>query len=731
MADASVLAERLLKLANARGWAASASRFTVRVLEPAFVPFEHVWIAGQARAISEEEIKRVLPSRIIVEDFAPAEQTDRLAGIVDSDSRDVRILTYSSFVDEFWGAELAVQRALADSESSDADIDLEDFVADPSARHVEQLLEFGGLPSQIPDHRAFDFGLPEAGTCFAVQADAGLGKSELLKWHEWRYAILYRASSRANQSVELPPIAIRVPLRDLKSLSLDYIAHALSRPATEGNVPSLPAISSGPFLRELLVQRRIILLLDGLDEVSASAETVDQGVLEWRRLVAAGARLVVTTRKGHSASRGVINRRFKVDEIAELRPLDDSAATSLLEKRGADPSRARQLVKALSGAASGIPLFLLLAKSVDLDSVLAREVSNSKTLVLLELLTLFCKRDEERLGISAQVQMELLTQVAEWVSTQGPVSPDELLESLGLDRRDPQARVVLNPHALLINEENVIGFKYREFAALFSAKALVSSWEEYGFESISSSLRSQSLDEDVVEFAARLINPISLVSAWAATGSAAEVHPLLRRNVLAIALSIVNDRGADGKSGVRSNILSELIGERAIVDVALSGLYFERFDFDGWRLERLQGSDATLSYCDNLWRTKHDDSVSSLALEGCSFEAPVRASVNREAGVQRLAHLVKLLRHRGGRGIVGIMRVEESKDPRAWDLLVHRGFAVRSGKGRSARWSLTDIGMEMLTAFWAAQMRSSSEVSLLIRRNYAIRSLVNELGEEQ
>jgi hypothetical protein len=105
--------------------------------------------------------------------------------------------------------------------------------------------------------------------------------------------------------------------------------------------------------------------------------------------------------------------------------------------------------------------------------------------------------------------------------------------------------------------------------------------------------------------------------------------------------------------------------------------------------------------------------------------------VNREAGVQRLAHLVKLLRHRGGRGIVGIMRVEESKDPRAWDLLVHRGFAVRSGKGRSARWSLTDIGMEMLTAFWAAQMRSSSEVSLLIRRNYAIRSLVNELGEEQ
>ena len=726
MADASVLANKLSQFVAARGWDSVAHRFTVEVVEPAFTPTRHTWLAGTARTISDAEVRRVRPTRLVVEDFAPAEQHERLRRVMEEIGHAAGVSTYSRFLDYFWNAEAALVRAFEDSKSAEVELDSHESNADANLRHVTQLLYFGNV--DVPDHRALEFGLPDAASCLAVEADAGLGKSELLKWHEWRYATMYKSALRGNALIELPPIALRVPLRDFKSLSLDYIAHSLSQPSGDSRAPSLPAISSGAFLRELLIQRRLILLLDGLDEVSGDSDMVDSGVLEWRRTVADGARLVVTSRRGHTTCRAAIGKRFHLSERAVLHPMKDEAGLELLEKRGTEPERARRLVDALSGPARNIPLFLLLAKAVDLDQQPDADAPASRTLTLWRLLELFCERDSDRLGVEGEAQMQVLTQIAEWQYVGGDMSVGGLLESLGVDARDPFARVVDNPHALLMFSGDTLVFKYREFEALFTARAIVSAWTQFGFHSAQGMLRSRRLEGDVTEFAARFIQPASIAGAWSASSLTSEASPLLRRNILAVALAMVDDMARASSAKERADLLAGFLGNREVEEVSLSGLYLERFDFFGWTFRRVSGPGGTFSYCDNLWRSDFDESVGLLQVEGQGFEEPPSKTVDQGKGIRRLGKVIRPMRRRNGRGITSIMSVEEARDTDAWSILVSLGLAVRSGKAKAARWTLTPEGMDALTSFWAAEMRGSDDVNALIDSNSTLRDLIIKLG---
>ena len=727
MADASVLAERLSRLVRARGWSTQAHRFTLEAVEPAFMPTRYVWIAGSSRTISETEVYRTRPSRIIVEDFAPRDQYDRLVGVMDDLGLPNSVSTYSRFVDEVWDAARALHRADRDAASSDVELEMDAPVTDPNGRHVPQSLSFGSI--KIPDHRALEFGLPDSASCLAVEADAGLGKSELLKWHEWRYSTMYKSALNGNPLVELPPIALRVSLRDFKSLSLDYIAHALSQPFSRDSDVALPAITSGTFLRELLIQRRLILLLDGLDEVSGDSEMVDAGVLEWRRAVADGARLVATSRKGHSTCRAAISKRFAEDERATLEPISDSAGVELLEKRGTESARARALVQTLSGTARNIPLFLLLAKAVDLDSSPMDAAPGSRSLMLWRLLELFCERDSQRLGLSGDEQMAMLTQIAEWLHLGGDMSSSGLLESLGVDKRDPMARVVDNPHALLMYSGESLGFKYREFEALFTARAIVQAWSEFGFESVRASLRSKRLDSDVVEFAARFIRLPMLAGAWSVAGSDAEYGPLLKRNLLAIALAAVEDQARAGSPVERGNTLSRLLGDRVFDSVSFSGLYLSRYDFSGWTFHRIHGHGGVVSYCEHLWLAEFDESIQGLKVEGQGFERPRVRQVDVNDGIQRLSRLIKPMRRRNGRGITSIMSVDESRDSKAWEILVGQGLAAKSGKANMSRWTLNDVGMEALTSFWAAELRGPEALADVVTEHVQLHALIAKLAE--
>ena len=661
---------------------------------------------------------------MVIEDFAPQEEMDRLSAAL-ARAGGGTVVTFTRFFDEFWGAEAAVDAAFRDAENSDADALFGSPLGGPNRHHVNALLKLGDI--EISDARAMEFGMPEVGTYMAVLADAGLGKSELLRWHEWRYASFYRNALEARKTTtDLPPVALRVPLRDFKSLSLDYIAHALSQPAGEGRTP-LPRITSGDVLRELVTQGRLILFLDGLDEIAADSSTVDSGILEWLRVVRDGGHFVLTSREGHEASRGSIARRFNPSETAVLQPMDPTAAISLLMKRGASGTNAERVVDALSGAAAGIPLFLLLANHVGLHEAPPAEVSKSRTLVLLELIRLFCERDEGRLGVTADEQISVLTQIAEWILESGAAKQDELLSDLGIAEDDPLARIIRNPHALLVNDNGIIEFKFPEFSALFRARAIAQAWQSFGFNAVAGLLRSKKLDEQVSEYLARLIHPAVISGAWAS--SELDDALILRRNLLAVALARVADVAHAENSNMRAAELAKVLGSRAITNVSLSGLYLERFDFADWQMRRLHGSGGTLSFCDHLWRTDHDDTVRTLSTDGCDFTTPDEHSTDLSVGIDRLRRLVRPLRRKNSGAIVTIMNKDEARDPRAWEELTHFGMARIEGKAAGARWVLNGDGVRVLTSFSAADSTGGPAVDQLVQSDGEIRAIVERMSK--
>ncbi len=561
----------------------------------------------------------------------------------------------------------------------------------------------------------------------AVIADAGLGKSELLRWHAWRSAMLYRGSLGSRRLVPLPPVYLRVPLRDFKSLSLDYVAHQLSQPAQLNGLLPLPRIRSGAVLRELLIQQRLTLFLDGLDEMSADSQTVDGDIVEWRKVVRDGASFVLSCREGHESSRGTIARRFDPDEIARLTPLDRNVAHELLRKRGATETIASQVTAALSGPSAGIPLFLLLAHRVGLQEAPSEAVGASRTLMLLDLLKLFCKRDEARVGVTSEDQIDTLTQIAEHLMIAGPLHQEELLRNLGVGDSDPLARIVRNPHALLENGSDGVQFKFPEFEALFRARAISEGWRNYGFNSIASILKSEELSELVVEYLARLLHPAAVSGAWVSTENQGDAA-LLRRNLLGVALARVDDIAHNESPNARATQLAGILGNRRLMNASLSALYLNRYDFADWQFAHVQGHDGTLSYCENLWRSDHDESVKTIATDECSFTPPAASVINVANGINRLRRIVRPIRRKNGGPVVSLMDRDEVSDMDGWALLTKMKLASFAGKASKARWTLNSDGIRVLTAFCIADAGGDETLAALVDSDQDVRSVVTALA---
>ena len=203
---------------------------------------------------------------------------------------------------------------------------------------------------------------------------------------------------------------------------------------------------------------------------------------------------------------------------------------------------------------------------------------------------------------------------------------------------------------------------------------------------------------------------------------------MLRRNLLAVALARVDDLAHGESPNVRSAELSKLLGNRSLVNVSLSGLHLDRFDFSGWQIQRVQGHDGVFSYCENLWRADHDDSVGSAEVDGCSFDPPSTVKVDLAVGAQRLRRLVKPLRRKNGGPVVAIMRRDEILDRPAWDLLGRLRLAQASGKAAAARWTLNADGIRILTSFSMADGLGAEELETLLDVDQDVRALVAHLS---
>ena len=169
-----------------------------------------------------------------------------------------------------------------------------------------------------------------------VLAPAGLGKSELTTVLEWRAALKYFTASGKPGHSSLPPLALRVQLRDLAtpSLSLETLAEYLR------SRRGLDRIRNAQVLSQLLLHDRLVLLLDGLDELALPRPLLEEGLADVDFYAQQGARVLLTSRMGYYGSEGAIRASLRRESIVVLEPLDEVAGLDLLSKRGASPEEA-------------------------------------------------------------------------------------------------------------------------------------------------------------------------------------------------------------------------------------------------------------------------------------------------------------------------------------------------------------------------------------------------------
>jgi len=553
---------------------------------------------------------------VVIEDDAKASHLERLVAALDDTGG--RLRTFSQFCDLLWDGDTAVEWALEDSSHNEGTGLPHEPNRNP-AKTASELYVFPWLcrPAQTDvnvkerllawvdgDREAFN------GNVVLIEGDAGTGKSELARALARRSAVNYQNALRSARPIAaLPPLALRVPLRQTDSLSIGLIRDYLLR---EAGLTKL----TETMLKFLLMRRRVALLLDGVDEMTVSLPKAEADLGVLRELTQEGAQVLATARRGtrkrKSPARVIKDAADDLPEgidVLELGPLDHDSAVELLQNHGSPATEAEEIASGLPNELKGVPLFLLWSM---LSSHLPR--SGTKVHALLDLIEGICQRELTRpaiVQIETAEQMEALTQVAVELED-GPLTTLDLGNFV-----EPESQFVAGPHALLnFDEQGEIQFRHEAFRSVLLAAGLARYWREScGARDADHQswllrrLGTNHLDPLTNEYLSQLLEFKEVSHAWSCASLApASSNPYLRRNLLVIALAKAHVEAAESLRGqtrplpqevrrVNTNALA-----RSISDLSLRGCHLDRvvlsqFDFRDWNLTDLKGKDAEFQLC--------------------------------------------------------------------------------------------------------------------------------------
>ena len=733
MIEMSAVAAEISGLLHAKGWETRTEGCRIETTEPSLDETQHIWLAGKPSELSYELVRRTGATRIITHDHATRAERTRLTNAPGSPILSSR----SRFIDRLWNASAAADFARHDGEVPDIDFggDLS-FEEDPFRRHVDQSIFLGDR--EVKDWKLVEEAVASTRTKAAILADAGCGKSELLKLIAWGIAVRYLAVASASDEPSLPTVAVRVHLRGMRTFDLDSIAGRLREDTARGRKRLGVQVENGHVLRQLMILGRVILLLDGLDELQVTREELERGLRLFGSAVLEGGRVIVSSRAGHFLSATSIRQRFEAHEVARIPPFGEYEARQLLHNYGATASEAADILDALGtkSPAVGVPLFLLMALSAHLTEPVDADIAESRTRVLLLLIEKFCKRDEDRIGLPSDVQLRMLTELAYWISLEGPLEPATALEIVGLQDGDDGAGLITHPHALLAKrkDDGRIECKFPQVQALLAAKSNVDSARSGDWSSVVREWRTVRLDSMTTEYLARLMTEDEVRSVWTASDADAAERPsgLARRNVLAIALAKLNDVADSESPQKRSHVLERIIGSKSLAATQLQGLSLEKFDFEGWDLRRLDGRGGAIRFCDNLSSAVTDDTLLTLdALEGCDVRSN-QAEVDRRRlskGIKRLDRALDgwLDRRSATLRLVPRRSLADAGYSNEWAVLRRKGFATSQRKEHGTRyWILSQERSDLLLRF--VELRPHPDRVKHCDSSAELRDLLIELG---
>lgn len=301
----------------------------------------------------------------------------------------------------------------------------------------------------------------------------------------------------------------------------------------------------------------------------------------------------------------------------------------------------------------------------------------------------------------------MLTELAYWISVDGPLEQQSALEVVGLESSDIGAGIVTNPHALLIRRsDGRVEYKFPEVQALLAAKANVDSARSANWTQVIRDWRGSRLDAMTTEYLARLISEAEIRELWAeVTDIGTRRSTLARRNVLGIALAKLDDLADSESSRRRSSVLEGLLGSRDLSSTQLNGISLERLDLNGWDLRQLEGQGGSIRFCDGLADALTDESLLTLdSVEGCDVESN-SAEVQRQRmqeGVVRLGDVLAAWLERRGPTVRLLQRrsVADAGFSNQWAILRRKGFATLQRMEHGTRfWVLNPERMQLLNSF--------------------------------
>ncbi len=738
----SVRARNAHQILKAFGWNATIRNYVVQAEEPSFEPRPLTFLAGQAKLLTARTIEQARPDYIIFEDTARDADWQQLEIMAAQVSLTPKVMSETRFLDQLWKASVAMERAFDDAKlQRELPFPMPDRTGlRPFEQHVEQTLAFRG--QDVSDVRLLTTGLIPDVRALAIVADAGFGKTELLKYYEWRFATQYQNAAANSRATMLPPIALRIPLREAHELTLESISELLTSGAND--CKPLPAIRGPQALQMLLNYRRVILLLDGLDELKLPPDRFGDRLQRLRQKAARGGSIVLATRQGHLQSALSVSAKFNPSEIATIKALPRNLAIKLLAVHDYTESFAEQVYDALPQAVNGVPLFLLLAAYTKLEAGDAATVTTAAETLLL-LIERFCVREEKRLHISGHEQMAALTALAHWMKVFGPLPRDQALQVLGLDEDAPGARLVDNPHALLEKSGDIlVGFKYTQFEILFRAKALADEWISEGFDACHSEFSDETLETGITQHLASLVPDHIVAESWqvACEDRRVRINKFTRRNLLSIALEKLTTRAAADPPAQRSSALALILGNRDLADMHLNEIALERLDFTGWDLRRLRSSLGAITYCVGFKQADYDESLQKLeTLEGCDLGDDNDDRDDDAALENGAARLRRLTRHwvsSAGtrRRIQPEVRVSTTPDHDGCMLLAKAGYLKEETHVRGGKyWACTDKGRDLFMDSWEFLLIGSPQPGPgldfdIINQRPDIRDLLISLGAD-
>jgi hypothetical protein len=599
--DMRELVRRLDDIFTALGYKTIPQEHRLTVEDTALLSSsQQVIVAGHASYVTDEEITYQPPRFIVIEDDPPARHVQRLLATCRTCRAEPSLVSFSRFIDPLWQAAQAATSAQADSQAA-GDLDIQTGLSErerpnPLALYTDQLLRVGEDSTKPQSALIYCDTWLESGTGnLVVLAPAGLGKSELATVVEWKAALDYLNRSGREGYDALPPVALRVQLRELPALSLEAISQYLR------NSRGLERVRNPEVLVQLLLHHRLVLLLDGLDELSIPRPRMEEGLEEIDFFAQQGARIMLTSRSGYYGSEGVIGSKLGRESIATLQPLDEDRGRDLLTKRGASKVEAEQASSSLPTELREVPLFLIWAWRSGFGAE-SQEKAQSRARMLLEFVRLFCIRDEPRIRVPADEQVKVLTDLAYQSTYVESVSKADFMYLVGAEN----SPFVEGPHALLrLRDDTNIVFRDATFESLFLAHGVSEHWSERAAAGelalktwLGERFGEVKLESLTVDYLGELLPQEDVRVAWRVASEApTRYQPFARRNLLAVAIAKLRESGEGKSEQERAKLLEEFLGSRDLSDTVLLDLVFEMLDFKGWRFRGCDGRGAYVAFC--------------------------------------------------------------------------------------------------------------------------------------